>query len=98
MLSLATLLNIAYDLNDGEALSSFELGVLYSKIPPEYKETLLRPYVSVENNQIRFSIRVRETDPNLVRSELLNKIRGGSRHRIGFRARASPRDRHAGAL
>jgi predicted RND superfamily exporter protein len=77
VLSLATLLNLAYQLNDGKMLSSFELGVLYKRIPEDYKETLLRPYVSVENDQVRFSIRVHETDPDLVRSELLRKIREG---------------------
>jgi predicted RND superfamily exporter protein len=77
VLSLATLLNIAYELNGGDALTSFELGVLYGRIPPEYKDTLLKPYVSVEENQLRFSLRIRETDPTLVRSELLQKIREG---------------------
>ena len=84
VLSLATLLNIAYELNDDEPLSSFELGVLYNRIPADYKETLLRPYVSVPDNQIRFSLRVRETDPNLVRGELLNRIRGGLVTQFGF--------------
>jgi uncharacterized protein len=84
VLSLATLLGIAYELNDGETLSSFELGVLYSRIPAEYKETLLRPYVSVENNQLRFSLRIRETDPNLVRSEFLNRVREGLVSEFGF--------------
>lgn len=84
VLSLATLLNIAYELNDGETLSSFELGVLYNRIPEEYKETLLRPYVSVENNQVRFSIRVHETDPNLVRSDLLYKVRDGLVEEFNF--------------
>lgn len=77
VLSLGTLLNLAYELNDGDKLSSFELGVLYNRIPDDYKETLLRPYVSVEDNQVRYSIRVHETDPNLVRSELLQRIRDG---------------------
>ena len=86
VLSLATLLNIATELNDNRALSSIELGVLYNRIPADYKETLLRPYVSVENNQVRFSIRVRETDPNLVRSELLTRIREGLVSRFGYEA------------
>lgn len=84
VLSLATLLNIAYELNDNRNLSSIELGVLYNRIPAEYKATLLRPYVSVANNQVRFSIRVRETDENLVRSELLGRIRDGLVSRFGF--------------
>jgi predicted RND superfamily exporter protein len=77
VLSLATLLNIAYGLNDDRPLNSIELAVLYNRIPADYKETLLRPYVSVENNQVRYSLRIRETDPGLVRNELLTRIREG---------------------
>ncbi len=84
VLSLATLLNIAYELNDGEVLNSIELGVLYNKIPESYKESLLRPYVSVENDQVRFSIRVLETSEDLVRSELLAKIQSGLINEFGF--------------
>jgi predicted RND superfamily exporter protein len=84
VLSLATLLNIAYELNDDRTLSSFELGVLYNSIPADYKETLLRPYVSVAENQVRFSIRVRETDETLVRNELLGRIQNGLVERFGF--------------
>ncbi|MBT6041939.1 MAG: MMPL family transporter, partial [Gammaproteobacteria bacterium] len=84
VLSLATLLDIAYELNDGEVLNSIELGVLYNKIPESYKESLLRPYVSVENDQVRFSIRVLETSDNLVRSELLAKIQNGLINEFGF--------------
>lgn len=84
VLSLGTILQIAYDLNEGEALNSIELAVLYSKIPQEYKETLLQPYVSIDNDQARFSIRVMETDPNLIRGELLKTIRTGLSEEFGF--------------
>jgi predicted RND superfamily exporter protein len=77
VLSLATLLEIAYELNGNRELNSFELGILYSRIPETYKETLLKPYVSVADNQVRFSIRVRESDPTLKRGALLEKISSG---------------------
>jgi hypothetical protein len=77
VLSLATLLELAYELNDNQVLNSLELGVLYNRIPEQYKETLLRPYVSVENDQVRFSLRIRETDETLVRGALLNRITEG---------------------
>jgi predicted RND superfamily exporter protein len=77
VLSLATLLNIAYELNGDRTLNSIELAVLYNRIPADYKETLLKPYVSVENDQVRYSLRIRETDPGLVRNELLTRIREG---------------------
>ena len=76
VLSLATLLRIAYELNDGP-LDSLELAVLYNRIPDEYKAALLDPYVSVEADQVRFSIRVMETDPNLRRDQLIRDIRSG---------------------
>ncbi len=86
VLSLATLLDIAYELNGNQALNSIELAVLYNRIPADYKETLLRPYVSVENNQVRFSLRIRETDPGLVRNELLARIREGLVTQFGLDA------------
>jgi len=77
VLSLATLLGIAYELNEGETLNDIELAVLYNRIPEEYKDTLLKPYVSVADDQVRYSIRVLETSPDLVRVELLETIRQG---------------------
>lgn len=84
VLSLATLLNIAYELNEGKPLNSIELGVLYNKIPDDYKESLLKPYVSVANDQVRFSIRVLETSTGLVRADLLENIRQGLSDEFGY--------------
>lgn len=84
VLSLATLLGIAYDLNGGEPLNSIELGVLYNKIPDNYKKTLLQPYVSVPDDQVRYSIRVLETSPDLVRNDLLTTIHDGLISRFGL--------------
>src|SRR5690606_8167528 len=77
VLSLATLLALAYDMNGNRELNSLELGILYSRIPESYRETLLKPYVSVADDQVRFSIRVRESDPDLRRGELMERIRQG---------------------
>lgn len=77
VLSLATLLGIATELNDNKPLNSLQLGLLYNRVPDDYKTELLQPYVSVADNQIRFSVRIRETDATLVRSELLTRIREG---------------------
>ena len=84
VLSLATLIKIAYELNDDSPLNSIELAVLYNRIPEQYKESLLKPYVSVAQDQVRFSVRVLETSPGLVRSELLQKIRSGLVSEFGF--------------
>ncbi|MDG2091039.1 MAG: MMPL family transporter [Gammaproteobacteria bacterium] len=77
ILSLGTVLQVVYELNDDEPLDNLELAVLYGLIPQDYKNALITPYVSIENDQVRFAIRVLETNPDLVRNELLENIRAG---------------------
>ncbi|MHC4241182.1 MAG: efflux RND transporter permease subunit [Planctomycetota bacterium] len=74
VLSLATLLEITEKLNSGKPLDSLELALLYSETPDEFKTILLKPYVSVEHNQVRFWVRVRDSEKSLKRNELLKKI------------------------
>jgi predicted RND superfamily exporter protein len=76
VLSLATMLEIVEKLNDGRSLDSFELALLYSETPEEFKTMLIKPYVSVEHNQVRFWVRVRDSEKTLKRNELLKKIKG----------------------
>jgi predicted RND superfamily exporter protein len=75
VLSLASMLDIVEKLNDGKPLDSFELALLYSKSPHEFRTTLIKPYVSVEHNQVRFWVRVRDSQETLRRNELLKKIK-----------------------
>jgi len=75
VLSLATLLTITEKLNSGKPLDSFELALLYSETPDEFKTMLVKPYVSVEHNQVRFWARVRDSDKSLRRNELLKRIK-----------------------
>jgi hypothetical protein len=75
VLSLATLLAITEKLNNGKPLDSFELALLYSETPDKFKTMLIKPYVSVEYNQVRFWVRVRDSEKSLKRNELLIKIK-----------------------
>jgi predicted RND superfamily exporter protein len=75
VLSLATVLQIAKNLNHGEPLDNFELALLYKETPDKLRDMLIRPYVSVEHNQVRFSARVRDSERNLRRNELLKLIK-----------------------
>jgi len=75
VLSLATMLAIAEKLNGGRPLNSFELALLYSETPDEFKTMLIKPYVSVGHNQVRFWVRVRDSEKTLRRNELLKKIK-----------------------
>ena len=75
VMSLATLLKIAEKLNHNQPLNNFQLALLYSELPPRFKDMLLKPYVSVANNQLRYSIRIKDSEKSLKRNRLLKKIR-----------------------
>ncbi|WP_024330185.1 MMPL family transporter [Simiduia agarivorans] len=72
--SLATAHKVARDLNRGP-LNDFELAVLRQSLPEDTYRLLIRPYLSAEHNQARITLRVKETDPNLRRAELIEQIR-----------------------
>jgi predicted RND superfamily exporter protein len=75
VLSLGTFLKIAQNINDGKPLDNFMLALLHKEIPDRFRKIVLDPYVSVAENQVRFSVRVRDSDKDLHRNELLNRIR-----------------------
>jgi len=75
ILSLGTMMKVAEKLNDGKPLDNFQLALLYTELPEKFQKMVLKPYVSVENNEVRFSIRVRDSEKSLRRNELLKKIR-----------------------
>ena len=77
VLSLANVLDVAEKLNKGQPLDSFELALLYSETPPELKSLMIEPYVSVEHNEARFWVRVRDSEKTLRRDELLKQMRTG---------------------
>ncbi len=75
VMSLATMLQIAEKLNEGKSLDSLELALLANESPEGFKNMLIKPYVSVVHNQVRFWVRVRDSDKSLKRNELLKKIK-----------------------
>jgi predicted RND superfamily exporter protein len=85
VLSLATMLEIAEKLNDGKPLDNFQLALLYSELPEKFKDMVLNPYVSVAHDQLRFSIRVKDSEKSLKRDLLLRKIRSDLEHKIGLK-------------
>jgi uncharacterized protein len=85
VMSLATMLKIAEDLNDGQALDSFQLALLYSELPEEMKTMVLKPYVSVEHNQLRFAVRVKDSEKSLRRDALLKQIKYDLINKLGLK-------------
>jgi predicted RND superfamily exporter protein len=75
VLSLATTMSMMTMLNNDVPLDNFSLGVVYKRLPGEVKAQILDPYMSKDGNQIRFGIRVIDSDKNLQRDALLKKIK-----------------------
>lgn len=75
VISLATSMEILETLDQTTAADNFFLSVLYKTLPDEIKQIMFTPYFSEEGDQIRFSMRVFESDASLQRNELLKKIR-----------------------
>jgi len=85
VLSLGTMVKIAEKLNNGKPLDDFQLALLYTKIPLKFREMALSPYVSLANDQVRFSIRVRDSEKSLKRNQLLKKINYELVNKLGLK-------------
>ena len=85
VLSLGTMLKIAENMNHGKPLDNFQLALLYGELPDRFKRLVLEPYVSVQHNQLRFSVRVRDSQKSLKRDALLKKIRKDLTDKLGIK-------------
>jgi len=84
VLSVVTLVRMIERVNGGKALDNVELALLFNQIPDRLRQILVTPYVSVEHDQVRLTVRIRDSDPSLQRNELLKKIRADLTDRLGF--------------
>ena len=76
VLSLASVIQLAEELNEGEEFDAFELAIIYKRIPQELKKSIIDPYISISDNEARISTRIVDSIPDLRRNELLRKISG----------------------
>jgi hypothetical protein len=74
VLSLATLVEVGKSLNDGKELDGVTLALLNKELPAKYKQVILSPYVSIQNNMARISTRVIDSQEGLQREQLIQKI------------------------
>jgi predicted RND superfamily exporter protein len=84
VVSLGTLLKIGRNLNKGQSLDSIEMGVLYQKLPDDYKDLILKPYLSIEHNEVRFFVRIEDSLETLKRDALLKQIRSDLINKLGL--------------
>ncbi len=74
VLSLASTLRVAEDLNGGREFTAFELNILYKRIPAPVRAAMIDPYVSIVDDEARISVRILDSLPDLRRKELLERI------------------------
>ena len=83
VLSFGSIIRVAEDLNK-KPLQSLEIAVLYSKIPTEIKKDVISPYISVENDEARISVRIKDSLKDLRRDDLINKINYDLNKKLGL--------------
>lgn len=75
VLSLHTVVKIALQLTEGEKLDSLGLALLFKQLPEDFRDIVQCPYVSIDDNQARISIRMKDSLPTLRRAAFLQKLR-----------------------
>jgi len=83
VISFGSIVKVAEDLT-GNKLQTLETGVLYSKIPEEIKKEIISPYISVEDNEARISVRIKDSLKDLRRNDLINKINSELKSKVGL--------------
>ena len=74
VLSFASSVRVAESFAEKQ-LDGMEMALLYVKLPADVKQTLIDPFVSIRDNEIRIMARVLDSKPDLRRKELLEKVR-----------------------
>lgn len=85
VLSITTTMQMLEDLNDGDKIDDFFLSIIHKKLPDSIKNSLLKPYLSEDGNQLRYTMRVYDSDPDLRRNELINRIQSGLINDLGLK-------------
>ena len=83
VLSFGSILRVAEDLNN-KKLQSLEIAVLYSKIPETIKKEIVSPYISVEKDEARISLRIKDSSKDLRRNDLIKKINTELNSKLGL--------------
>ena len=83
VLSLASIIRVGEQINEGE-FDAFELAIVSKRMPIELRESMIKPYLSEENNEVRISVRILDSLKDLRRKELLEKIKNDLTKKIGI--------------
>ncbi|WP_298960738.1 MMPL family transporter [uncultured Campylobacter sp.] len=75
--SLASLLKLGNQINQGRDLDDLSLALIYSEMPANYREMVLSPFVNIKANEAHFSVRTIDSDPRLRRAKFLKDLQSG---------------------
>ena len=84
VLSFSSIIDVATLLNNNKPLGTLEMGVLYSKIPESIKTEIIDPYISIKDNEARINLRIIDSQENLRRNDLINKINYDLKNKLGL--------------
>ena len=84
VLSFSSIIDVATQLNNNKPLGTLEMGVLYSKIPQNIKTEIIDPYISITDNEARISLRIIDSQKDLRRNDLINKINYDLQNELGL--------------
>ncbi len=84
VLSFSSIIEVATQLNNNKPLGTLEMGVLYSKIPESIKTEIIDPYLSIKDNEARISLRIIDSQVDLRRNDLINKINFDLKDKFGL--------------
>lgn len=84
VLSFSSIIDIGTQLNNNKPLGTLEMAVLYSKIPQSLKTEIVDPYISIKDNEARINLRIIDSQENLKRNDLINKINYDLKNKIGL--------------
>ncbi len=85
VLSFASIIEVATQLNNNKPLGTLEMGVLYTKIPETIKKEIIDPYISIKDNEARISLRVKDSLPDLRRNDLINQINFDLKNKLNLK-------------
>ena len=74
VISVATTVQLLREIDEGIVSDNVLLSIVYKRLPEDVHEALIKPFLSPDGNQIRFSVRVFESDKSLRRNKLIERI------------------------
>jgi predicted RND superfamily exporter protein len=74
VISVVTAMDVLGKVDSRIGKDDFFLSIVYKRLPQDVRDLLFRPYMSEDGGQLRFSVRVFESDPTLRRGALLARI------------------------